>query len=350
MNLRSATRLPASAMAWLARSVDVAEDHVLRVLVYHRVRASGGAWQGDPHVLSADAEAFDAQMAYLARYYAPVTAGQAADALRGTTPLPRRAVLVTFDDGYRDFLSVAWPVLKRYGVPAVLFVPTAFPGTARAFWWDEVYQIVEASSATEIGLPGFGRAPLRTPEQRRSALRGLNRFLKSLPPDELSANLERLRSAMGSVDVAGAWVCTWEELRRMTGDGLAVGSHTRTHAAIPSLTGQQLLEEVRGAHEDLVRELGQAAPFFAYPYGMADARAVPLLRDLGYVAAVTSLSGRNVVGQRDPFLLYRHSVDFGDSLGRFAMSLATPYIAIHESGRAVRARARYGLFGARPST
>jgi len=350
MNLWRTRRLPAAAVAWLARSVDRAEDNVLRVLVYHRVRASGGAWQGDPHVLSADAEAFDTQMAYLTRHYAPVTASQAADALRGTAPLPRRAVLVTFDDGYRDFLSVAWPVLKRYRVPAVLFVPTAFPGTTLAFWWDEVYQIVTASSAVEIRLPGFGYVSLRTPEQRRSALRALNRFLKSLPPDELPAHLERLRSALGSVDVGRSWVCTWEELRRMAGDGLAVASHTRTHAAIPSLTERRLQEEVRGAHEDLVRELGQAAPFFAYPYGMADARAVPLLRELGYVAAFTSLSGRNVVGQCDPFLLKRHSVDFGDSLEHFAVNLATPYVAIRESGRAVRARARHGLFGTRSST
>lgn len=321
------------AVTWLARRLDTTRDDVLRVLVYHRVRPSEGAWRGDPHVLSADAVAFDAQMAYLARHYAPITAAQAAAALQHRAPLPRRAVLVTFDDGYRDFLNVAWPVLKSRGVPAVLFVPTAFPGTARAFWWDELYELLAATTVTEVEVPGLGLFPLRTSGERRKAARTLNRSLKSLPPGELAARLQQIRSALRSMAVAGPWVCTWDELRRLADDGLAVGSHTRTHAALPSLPTEDLLEEIRGAHEDLVRELGRAAPLFAYPYGMADSRAAPVLRDLGYVAAFISLAGRNVIGRRDPFVLYRHSVDFGDSLGHVAVNLATTYIGFHEFGR-----------------
>jgi peptidoglycan/xylan/chitin deacetylase (PgdA/CDA1 family) len=126
-------------------------------------------------------------------------------------------------------------------------------------------------------------------------------------------------------------------------EGLAVGSHTRTHPALPALTETQLRGEILGAHADLERELGGAVPVFSYPYGITDARAVPTLRELGYLAAFISLLGRNAVGQRDPFLLYRHSVDIQDSLTSLAMSLTSTYVRVRESGRAAKARVLHSL-------
>ncbi|MDR7519623.1 MAG: polysaccharide deacetylase family protein [Armatimonadota bacterium] len=336
------------ALTWLARRLDVDRDQVLRVLVYHRVRIPGQAWRGDPDVLSADVEALDVQMAYLVRHYVPVTGSQVAAALHGQAPLPWHAVLVTFDDGYRDFLEAAWPVLKRHGVPAVLFVPTAFPGTQTAFWWDELHELVSGTAADEVVAFGLGRLPLRTPLDRSRAVRALNRFLKALPPDELSERLQALRRSLGPVDTSDWWVLSWDELRRLAADGLAVGSHTRTHAALPSLALERLEGEIRGADEDLRRELGGGALLFAFPYGMADPRAVPVLRELGYAAAFGLRLGRNVLGRGDPFAMFRHSVDWGDSLTRTAFSLSTGFVGLYEAGRAAK-RCVTGWLVPRPS-
>lgn len=338
------TRSPISAAGGLAvagmRALDARRGGVLRALVYHRVCDRDGAFRGDPHVHSATPEAFDAQMEYLTRHYTPISADQAVAALCGEAALPPRAVLVTFDDGYRDFLTCAWPILKRHRVPALLFIPTAFPGTDRAFWWDELYEMVATTGAPRIQAFGLGPYPLHTAGERWAAVRALNRFLKHRPPDDLAARLRELRETLGVPQVRGPMVLTWEELRGLVAEGLAVGAHTRTHPALPGLPLERLADEVRGAHADLQQELGQATPLFSYPYGLADGRVVPILKDLGYAGAFISLVGHNRMGRMAPFLLHRHSIDANHSLTRFSMNLTTLYAEVHESGRGLKARLR----------
>ena len=326
----------------LAPDRDGARRSLLRVLVYHRVHDSARAVWGDPHLHSATPEAFDAQMAYLTRRYTPVTATEVAAAVRGEVPLPRRAVLVTFDDAYRDFLIHAWPVLRRHRVPALLFVPTAFLGADRGFWWDDLYESVMRTEALAVQV-GSRILLLRTRDERHAAARILIRSLRALRPDELSARLGRLRNQLGAPERGERQVLTWEELRGLVAEGLAVGAHTRTHPPLPSLAQDELEHELRGAHADLQRELGQAPVMFAYTFGLADQRVVPILRELGYAGAFISLYGRNRVSERDPFLLYRQSVDLHHSMPRFALSLTVPYLGARESGRALRQRVRNGL-------
>lgn len=327
--------------AW--RAVDSLRDGVMRVLAYHRLRGPSEDFRGDPHLLSATCAMFDQQMDYISSHYFPITAHQAVAALRGDTRLPSRAILVTFDDGYRDFRAYAWPILKDYGVPALLFVSTAFPSASRGFWWDELHEMVAQTEARRVDVSDLGSFPLETGEDRWNAVRALNRFLKRLAPYDLSAKLQELRSALGTPKFGESLVLTWDELRSLTADGLAVGSHTRTHSAMPYLTTQQLVDEMHGAHADLERELGQFLPLFSYPFGFADARVVPILRELGYVGAFISLLGRNIHGQMDPFLLFRHSVDVDESFSRFAVSLTSQYGLVRESGRAIRARLQHNL-------
>ena len=90
--------------------------------------------------MSCTPEQFERQMAWLGRHRPGGRARRrAARRARGGAPLPRGAVLVTFDDAYEDFGDEAWPVLRRHGVPVTLFVPTAFPDSGRRFWWDRLF-------------------------------------------------------------------------------------------------------------------------------------------------------------------------------------------------------------------
>jgi peptidoglycan/xylan/chitin deacetylase (PgdA/CDA1 family) len=311
----------------------------LRVLVYHRVFDTHAPGHGDPHLWSATPAAFAAQMAFIARYFAPVTAWQVADALRGRAALPRRAILVTFDDGYRDFLT-AWPIMKRFGVPALLFVPTAFPGTPRRFWWDELHEGVTTTRAPYLEVPGLPVMSLRTTQERWHAVRHLNRVVKGLHERERASIMGELRRQLGTADAPRAEVVSWPELRALAAEGLAVGAHTMTHPAMTALTADELRDELEGAHAHLEREVERIAPFFAYPYGRPDDRAVPVLRALGYAGAFISLVGRNRLGRRDPFLLYRQSVDRHHSVPALAASLTGIYATMREAWRSVRGRPR----------
>ena len=101
-------------------------EPVLRVLTYHRIVDPASGERCNPSLLSATPTGFETQMRHLARRYRVVGADEVAAAYRRERRLPDRAVLVTFDDAYRDVGEVAWPIMRALGLPATVFVPTAF--------------------------------------------------------------------------------------------------------------------------------------------------------------------------------------------------------------------------------
>ena len=127
--------------------------HRLTVLAYHRVvdhTASG--FLGFVQNASASPESFAEQMRVVAAEYNPVSINDVADAVEGR-PLPDRALLVTFDDGYRDNHDLALPTLTEYSIPAVVFLATDHIGSDDPFWWDRVAWMFETKGPGEAKLP-----------------------------------------------------------------------------------------------------------------------------------------------------------------------------------------------------
>src|SRR3954447_14551007 len=276
--------------AWSARCA-MPLDGRLWVLTFHRV---GDPAEGPPGLLVSPA-LFERQMRWLAASGRAVGVADVAAARAGSAPLPRDAVLVTFEDAYRDFAEVAWPILRRHGIPATLFVPTAFAdGGLRAFWWDRLY----------------AAAP------DRSAYRRLREQVKSLPHDR----------ALAFVDEAAAGVPTscdvlsWAQLRDLAREGVAIGAHTRTHPLLDRLSPERAREEVIGSVEDVRERLGVAPAAFAYPGGAVTDAAVVAAGDAGVGLAFTTEPGVNDVAGADWLRLRRIAV--GRRMARPALQLA----------------------------
>lgn len=317
-------------------------DSVLRVVVYHRLLAPGQPFAGDPHLLSATVAEFDRQIAYMRRHYTPVSAEQVVAALRGEAPLPRGAVLVTFDDAYRDVLIHAWPVLQRHRVPALLFVPTAFPATDRLFWWDEVYEALRQTDRPQVRVADRAFT-LDTPAGRHRAARVLIRLWRPLSPAALDEQRQALLEQVGhpGIDRAGCGILSWTEVAHLAATGVAVGLHTRTHPALPAVDPPTLEAELERGDGDLRAHVPAGrVPCFAFPYGFVDDRAVPVLRRLGYVAAFTTLAGVNRLGRRDPYRLCRHAVGIDHPRGRLPLNLTPAFAHLRERVRVLRLRAR----------
>jgi peptidoglycan/xylan/chitin deacetylase (PgdA/CDA1 family) len=340
----SAATVPLRPPSWagLLRALEWAPEESLRVLVYHRVADPGPALRGDPHVLSATPEGFERQMAHLARHYRPVGAEEVVAALQGSRRLPRRAVLVTFDDAYRDVGEVAWPILRRCGIPALLFVPTARVEHPQGFWWDELCEMVMATPLGTATVPGLdGPLALHDPVDRARAVRRLNRLLKPLPPPAIERRLDGLAVALQVARRPVPLTLSWAALRTLAAEGLALAPHTRTHPPLAALAPEAVAAEVRGSHEDLMHRVGPPAPLFAYPYGTPEPRAASTLRALGYAGAFISRIGPNRLPARDPFQLHRQSVTVTDTFTQFAITLTTLYATLRASGRTLSARWRH---------
>lgn len=285
----------------------------LRVLAYHRVAEPESTPELEPALVSATPQDFRRQMEHLARRYRVVSMEEARTAFREGHPLPRRAVLLTFDDAYRDFGEHAWPILKELGLPAALFVPTAYPGRPeRAFWWDRLHRLLggPAPGQEARALPGSG-IPELLPLEGGSApeISRVRALMKGLAHEEV----ERMVDQLG-----GVWslrappdrpaVLDWDELRDLAREGVTLGAHTRWHPPLTWAGERQVRDELRGSLEDLWTEVGSTPAVVTYPYGFHDDRVVRIAREEGFELGFTCLSGLNRVGKADPLRLCRTNV------------------------------------------
>ncbi|MGQ0549363.1 MAG: polysaccharide deacetylase family protein [Armatimonadota bacterium] len=313
-----------SGLLRMLRGRDLREQaRSLRVLCYHRVSdPARDPIGGHPGVISATPQAFAEQIRLIARHYVPIGAEELRASLVEGRTLPAGATLVTFDDGYRDFSTHAWPVLKAHGVPAVVFVPTAYPDRAKLFWWDELWQMLSHAANAEVTLNGAGRVDLRTPRGRWTALKELRNELWTKSPKAIEHRMADLRATLGVSVAPRTTVLSWDELRALAADGVIIASHGRTHASMPSLTDEELVMEIKGSQADLERELGTVEKVFAYPFGHYDARAASLLKERGFVAAFGVGFGRWTPSAREHFALPRQLVNVTHSCSRFQLGLS----------------------------
>jgi peptidoglycan/xylan/chitin deacetylase (PgdA/CDA1 family) len=199
------------------------------VLCYHAVSER---WPADLAVTPAQLR--DQLAHLLARGYRGATFTSAV-----TDPPAPKTVAVTFDDAYRSVLELAYPVLDRLGLPATMYVPTAWPGRDGPMAWP-----------------------------------GIDHWVGGPWEDELRP-------------------LSWDELRRLERAGWEIGSHTRTHARLTELDDARLAAELMGSRSDCERELSRPCTSIAYPYGDVDDRVAAAAGRAGYRAGAGLARGRH---------------------------------------------------------
>lgn len=237
--------------------------------------------------------------ALLRRGYEPVTVAQQAGALGGESRSqqpapPRRSFSVSFDDGYRDTLEVALPLLRSLGVPLTVYVITdVAAGTLRLPWYELVQHALRPDGPSDSALAALREAPelkAALPEGSTGprVMGPLLQLLKGLPGAARDAVVARLWQAVGDevlglprvpryLDAAGV-----QELARQ---GVEIGSHTRRHPILPTLDDAVLQDELVGSRRALI-ELCGACPGLAYPNGDSDERVQAAARAAGYDYAI----------------------------------------------------------------
>jgi peptidoglycan/xylan/chitin deacetylase (PgdA/CDA1 family) len=291
--------------------LDRGRPGLLAVLTYHRVDEPEGRPDLDPALISATPAEFARQMAILARRHRVVSLDDLRLAMGGRRILPPRAVMVTFDDAYRDFAEHAWPVLRRLNLPVTLFVPTGFAADpSRAFWWDRLHaalSAVDPAAAPAIGTP-VGRLPLTGRAERRAAFDAMVAHCKARPHDEALALVDELTRSLGTPPARPA-VLGWDDLRTLAADGVTVAAHTVEHPLLTRIGADRLARELSGALVDLERELGKPPPAaIAYPSGAYNSAVVTAARAAGYGLGFTTRRGLVDVATADRLRLRRINV------------------------------------------
>jgi peptidoglycan/xylan/chitin deacetylase (PgdA/CDA1 family) len=295
---------------------------MLRILAYHRIAELGETPVGPCPNISATPRGFLRQMRHLAKHYRCVSIHEVLDAIERNRPLPKRAVLITFDDAYRDFAETAWPILRQFHLPATLFVPTAYPDHPElAFWWDRLYQAFARTTQTVLRSSPLGALAIITPDQKRRALLALVQRVPTVPFDEAMEFVNTVCDQLVPGPAKGADVLGWNQLRELARDGVNLGSHTRTHPIMTQISADRVRDEISGSQQDLQREIGLALPVFCYPNGDQNDGVTEILRAEHISLGFTVLPGENRLDSADLLRLNRTCIWPRTSLPVFWMRL-----------------------------
>lgn len=266
----------------------------VQILAYHRVAVAGDDFL--PHT---PRTTFERQMEHLASDYHVCSLGEAVERLE-RDDVPDNALVLTFDDGYRDNYLHAFPVLRRFGLTATTFLATDAIGSGRILWHDRVFRAFAVTREAWLRDYGADHAhyPLASAADRAAARSRVLQFLRRLAPAERVTWLDRLVHELRVDEPATVpeLMLSWEQVREMQRAGLAFGSHTVTHPILSTLSAEQARHELVESKREIERQLQCPVTAFAYPNGSRadfDESSKRLLREVGYTCAVTTLPGTN---------------------------------------------------------
>jgi peptidoglycan/xylan/chitin deacetylase (PgdA/CDA1 family) len=302
----------------------------LTVLAYHRIaEATAPDFAYYSPNVSASPAMFARQIAYVARHFNVIDLAALQAFIQLGRALPPRPLLITFDDGYLDNYTSAYPILRQYGLPAVIFLITDWIEKPIIPWWDECAYWFHHATNTHAMLPLVGETDLTAPHQRTAARDALIRALKQVPESRKQEALQQLRSMLNVSlpENTPRLFVSWDQVRELVANGVACQPHTASH---PILTRVNYAEMQRQISESRVRveaETRQPVSAFAYPNGTPgdyDENTFEVLRNTGYAMAFTLTPGpmRSQDVRRQPLEIRRVFLSYKDTFEVFVMKVA----------------------------
>ena len=264
--------------------------------MYHRVAEESF----DPWGLAVAPKRFAVQMEWLTAHRLILPLADFAGRHRDGN-LPRRAVAITFDDGYACNAEYAAPLLERMGIPATIFLPVELVQRGRDYWWHELERVVLLHPDTALRLDGTKvelgektatdaswapHAPAQTPRQQ--AYLALWERLHAMAPAELDRTMAELR-AQSSGGEARTRPMTADQVRAVRSTTVEFGSHALSHASLPSLPSEEKAREIRQSAVQCEALTGAKPRAFAYPFGDFDDECETLVREAGFNCACTTV-------------------------------------------------------------
>ncbi len=317
------------------------------ILMFHRVRPACADGFSPNAGLEIAPQFLDLVLQHLrARNYDILPLDAIMELLRAGARPARPVVALTFDDGYRDLVEHALPILERRRAPFTAYVASGFADRAARLWWIDLEESIRRLSRLDIVVGG--RRIVRrcdSAREKQAAFAELYRTIRAGDEATLRAAVAELsaRAGVDSRAIAEAACLDWAGLRRLAQNGLAtLGAHSVTHPRLAKLDRETVRREMAESRERIEAETGVRPRHFCYPVGdptSAGRREFALAAELGFETAVTTRPGMLFPEHRDhPHALPRLSVNGRwQSLGALDVLLSGAPFALANRGRRVSA-------------
>ena len=220
----------------------------------------------------------------------------------------RRFVCLTFDDGYRDVLRWAYPLLKKYETPFALYIPTSFPDQRGELWWIALEAVIAQNK--RIGLTVNGRDQFfecGSIREKRQLFNEVYNWLRAMKTDAEVRKVVRDLCAQSSIDIGSFCrdLCmSWEEIAALAADPLVtIAAHTVTHPMLKKVPSDAAVRaEMEQSRAVIEAALGVRPQHLSYPVGdptSAGPREFRIAAELGFKTAVTTRPGVLFRGHRE---------------------------------------------------
>jgi peptidoglycan/xylan/chitin deacetylase (PgdA/CDA1 family) len=298
------------------------------ILMYHRVSPKKDDWSHE----SLSPQAFESQMEYFCREYEILPLDDLAQYIHQGKSLPHKAVVVTLDDGYKDNYIYAYPIFKKYHIPATVFITTGHIGTGKLFWWDKVSYFIQHTVIENLNLEELGRFSLQSVHDKSRASFMITERLKKLPEKRKAFIIEKLISISGvespSQGTGKELILSWDEVREMNNHGITFGAHTVNHPILTNIPLEQAKWEIVQSKRDIKEKLGKEVTTFSYPNGNFNPEIAQFVKESGFTCAVSALPSKLISPNDSPYELSRIRV--GDDFNKFKFAFCGLWGDLHE--------------------
>ena len=252
-----------------------------------------------------------------------------------------RYCVITFDDGWVDNYRHAYPVLKRLGIPATIFLPTDYVGTEGWFWPDQMAYLLkilaerggkaEALKGIESVLSGFVNGDVRLLIEalghREQMTDEIIERCKQMPIQQIHQLLDGLAAELGVSLPQERVIVNWDEVREMSRAGVSFGSHSCSHRIMTTIAPDEVSKELLKSKQVLLGEGVNYVPVFCYPNGNSDPHIQSQVRACGYEAAVSVKMGIEGSRPRNQFAINRVGIhnDVTSTIPLFSWRLFGPF-------------------------
>lgn len=312
-------------------------DNCLRILAYHRIWDEAAAdFAFDEQLISATSEEFQRQMDWARRHFQVLSFADLHGCDKEDRPWPRRALIVTFDDGYADNYTHAFPILKELNLPATIFLSTSYMDQPRLFWWDAIAYCVKHTRLPQFSLPGDSTEAFSLQGQcaKQKAINKILHHVKSVPEEEKDCFMKKLPELLQVTlpdDISSANQLNWQQVQEMSDNRIEFGGHSLTHPILTNISATQLDEEIAGSRQAIEAHINQEVLVFSFPNGQSSPVVQAAVERAGYAYSTAYFAGV-AHPSKGRHGLPRIAVETDFSFAVFQANLLFPHIMLKGSG------------------
>ncbi len=298
------------------------------------------------------AHEFKRQMKYIRRRCNPIALEKAVKISGNNFDDHNYSIVVTFDDGFKNNYTRAYPIMKTYDIPSIVFLTTSFVDKDQRYggilWTDYISSVLQSTGRNHLDLTdfGLGRIDLSDSLKRYHAKGRICFELKKLDYEEKNRIIEeigrRLESGVSEYDYSIFQSLDWDDVDRLSEDDLMeFGAHTVNHEILPELPHDVMEREILDSKRIIENHIGKPVTAFAYPNGSFNGEVKGRVSS-HFGCALTSTEGLNDVGF-DRYELKRFNIFNGMKMWEFKLAISGTMEFIGKFGRFLRQRSHYEI-------